>query len=230
MLRAASERDEKGRLVCRVQAAPKPTFAWTRAGKILNNTHSGGKYLIESRQIDPLTYESVLMVDKVETNDYGSYECRATNEQGTSRENIRLDVTSKPEAPLSLNVLNTTHDSVSLAWTPGFDGGLKTTYQLRYRDTSGGSYRYVDSQSNIYKLDVEGLRPNTIYVFSITAMNKLGNSAWLPDNTKAHTKGRFDIVYLHDLDFIMIKREKKIRVNSLWKFYAEKFCTHRKFA
>lgn len=190
MLRAASERDEKGRLVCRVQAAPKPTFAWIRGQKTLNNTSSGGKYLIESRQIDPLTYESALLVDKVDSNDYGLYECRATNELGTSRENIRLDVTSKPDAPLSLSILNTTHDSVSLAWTPGFDGGLKTTYQLRYREANSASYRYVDSLPNIYKLDVEGLKPNTIYLFSITAMNKLGSSGWLPDNAKAHTKGR----------------------------------------
>lgn len=190
MLRAASERDEKGRMVCRVQAAPKPTFVWTRAQKVLNNTLSGGKYLIESRQIDPLTYESVLMVDKVDSTDYGLYECRATNELGTSRENIRLDVTSKPDAPLSLSVLNTTHDSVSLAWTPGFDGGLKTTYQLRYRDANAASYRYIDSQQNIYKLDVEGLKPNTAYLFSITAMNKLGSSGWLPDSAKATTKGR----------------------------------------
>lgn len=190
MLRAASERDEKGRLVCRVQAAPKPSFVWARAQKALNNTQIGGKYLIESRQIDPLTYESILLVDKVESNDYGLYECRATNEIGTSRENIRLDVTSKPDAPLSLNVLNTTHDSVSLAWTPGFDGGLKTTYQLRYREANAASYHYYDGLPNVYKLVIEGLKSNTIYLFSISAMNNLGTSGWLSDTTKAHTKGK----------------------------------------
>lgn len=192
MLRAASEKNEKGRLVCRVQAAPKPSFTWARSSKTLNNTQNGGKYFIESRQIDPLTYESVLMVDKVETNDYGLYECKAENELGSSRENIRLDVTSKPDPPLSLNVLNTTHDSVSLAWTPGFDGGLKTTYQLRYREASSSAYKYVDSLPNVYRLDVEGLKPNVVYLFSIMAMNNLGSSGWLPDTTKAQTKGNDD--------------------------------------
>ncbi|XP_070491537.1 nephrin isoform X2 [Chironomus tepperi] len=189
MLRAASEKNEKGRLVCRVQAAPKPTFTWARSQKTLNNTQNSGKYFIESRQIDPLTYESVLLVDKVETNDYGLYECKADNELGSSRENIRLDVTSKPDPPLSLTVLNATHDSVSLAWTPGFDGGLKTTYQLRYREASTSAYRYVDSLPNVYRLDIEGLKPNVVYLFSIMAMNNLGNSGWLPDTTKAQTKG-----------------------------------------
>jgi nephron len=196
MLRAASEQGAKGRLVCRVQAAPKPTFMWARALKTLNNTQSGGKYIIESRQIDPLTYESVLMVDRVEMGDYGIYECRATNELGTSRENIRMDITSKPDAPISLNVINTTHDSVSLAWTPGFDGGLKTTYQLRYREGNAASYRYMDGTPNVYKLDVEGLKPNTIYLFSISAMNEKGTSGWLADSLKAHTKGENESIFI----------------------------------
>lgn len=217
MLRAASEKNEKGRLVCRVQAAPKPSFAWARAQKTLNNTQNGGKYLIESRQIDPLTYESVLMVDKVETNDYGLYECKAENELGSARENIRLDVTSKPDAPLSLNVLNTTHDSVSLAWTPGFDGGLKTTYQLRYREASSSSYRYVDSLPSVYRLDVEGgLKPNSVYLFSIMAMNNLGNSGWLPDTTKAQTKGMY---YFKIIIEIFFKPIDDISILSFYFFW-----------
>lgn len=188
MLRAASNKNEKARLVCRVQAAPKPAFVWSRDGKTLNISQSGGKYSIESRQIDPLTYESVLMVEKVDTNDYGLYECRAENELGKSVENIRLDVTSKPDLPLNLNVLNATHDSVTLAWTPGFDGGLKATYRIRYREASSSRYHYVDSLPNTHKLIVEGLKTNTVYLFSIMAMNNLGESAWRPDLTKAQTR------------------------------------------
>ena len=188
MLRAASNKNEKARMVCRVQAAPKPTFAWSRDGKTLNMSHSGGKYSIESRQIDPLTFESVLMVEKVDSNDYGLYECKAENVMGKGVENIRLDVTSKPDPPVNLNVLNVTHDSVSLSWTPGFDGGLKATYKIRYREASQNRYFYVDSLPNAHKLIVEGLRANTAYLFSIMAMNNLGESAWRPDLTKAQTR------------------------------------------
>lgn len=188
MLRAASNKNEKARMVCRVQAAPKPSFAWSRDGKTLNISQSGGKYSIESRQIDPLTYESVLMVEKVDSNDYGLYECKAENEQGKSVENVRLDVTSKPDTPLNLNVLNFTHDSVTLAWTPGFDGGLKATYKIRYREASSSRYHYADSLPNAHKLIVEGLKTNTVYLFSIMGMNNLGDSAWRPDLTKAQTR------------------------------------------
>lgn len=188
MLRAASNKNEKARIVCRVQAAPKPSFAWSRDGRILNISQSGGKYSIESRQIDPLTYESVLMVERVDTNDYGLYECKAENELGKSVESIRLDVTSKPEMPLNLNVLNTTHDSVTLAWTPGFDGGVKATYKIRYRAPSTNQYSYLDGLPNSHKLIVEGLKANTLYVFSVMAMNNLGASSWRPDTTQAQTK------------------------------------------
>lgn len=188
MLRAASNEKEKARMVCRVQAAPKPSFVWSREGKILNASQSGGKYSIETRQIDPLTYESVLILPSVANSDYGLYECKAENEMGKSVENVRLDVTSKPDPPLNLSVLNATHDSVTLAWTPGFDGGLKATYKIRYREASAKTYFYVDSLPNAHKLTVEGLKTNTVYLFSIMAMNNLGDSAWRPDLTKAQTR------------------------------------------
>jgi hypothetical protein len=35
---------------------------------------------------------------------------------------VKLDVTSAPDAPTSLSVLNVTHDSVTVGWVPGFDG------------------------------------------------------------------------------------------------------------
>lgn len=188
MLRAASNKNEKARMVCRVQAAPKPSFAWSRDGKTLNVSHSSGKYSIESRQIDPLTYESVLMVEKVDSNDYGLYECKSENELGKSIENVRLDVTSKPDTPLNLSVLNSTHDSATLAWTPGFDGGLKATYKIRYREASASRYSYVDSSPSAHKMIVEGLKTNTVYLFSIMAFNSLGESGWRPDLTKVQTR------------------------------------------
>lgn len=189
MLRAASNKGEKARLVCRVQSAPRPSFIWSRDNRIINgSSQSGGKYAIESRIIDPLTYESILMVDRVDSDDYGLYECKAENEQGFNRENIVLNVTSKPDMPLNLNVLNTTHDSVTLSWTPGFDGGLKATYRIRYREGSAKSYSYVDSQPNAHKLIVERLKTNTVYFFSIMAYNSMGESSWRSDMLKVQTK------------------------------------------
>lgn len=188
ILRAASGENERGRLLCRAQAAPPPKFVWTYSGQNLN-VNKTWKYNVELKQIDPLTYESTLLIEKVGKNDYGNYECMARNELGSSKENVRLDVTSKPDPPLSLNILNTTHDSVTLAWTPGFDGGMKASYRVRYREYDSEHYKYEDGLPNSHKLTITGLKMNTVYLFSVMASNQLGNSNYLPDLTKAQTKG-----------------------------------------
>nr|XP_036227375.1 nephrin isoform X6 [Bactrocera oleae] len=187
LLRAASGTGERGRLPCRAQAAPQPIFIWRQEGKDLqvNRTY---KYEVEEKKIDSLTYESTLIIEKVAPADYGAYECVATNELGQTTEIIRLDITSQPDTPLSLNILNVTHDSVSLAWTPGFDGGLKASYRVRYREVNREQYKYIDSLPNSHKLTLSGLKTNTLYLFSVMAYNDLGNSKYLPDLHRAQTK------------------------------------------
>lgn len=188
-LRAASGGNERARLPCRAQAAPAPKFSWSHNGQHLD-VNKTFRYNIELKQIDSLTYESNLLIEKVANSDYGNYECIARNELGESKENVRLDVTSKPDTPITLNVLNSTHDSVTIAWTPGFDGGMKASYRLRYREANDNHYKYEDGMPNSHKLTISGLKANTAYLFSVMASNQLGSSNYLPDLTKAQTKGK----------------------------------------
>lgn len=60
--------------------------------KLQNARH----YYLFYCQIDQLTYESTLIVDRVGPADYGPYECLSRNELGFSSSIIRLDVTSAP--------------------------------------------------------------------------------------------------------------------------------------
>lgn len=191
ILRAASGENERGRLPCRAQAAPAPKFTWNFNGQNLN-VNKTRKYSVELKQIDALTYESTLLIEKVGKNDYGNYECVARNDLGQSKETVRLDVTSKPDTPISVNILNTTHDSVTLAWTPGFDGGMKASYRVRYREMNSEHYKYEDGLPNSHKLTISGLKMNTVYLFSVMASNALGSSSYLPDLAKALTKGKFN--------------------------------------
>lgn len=75
----------------------------------------------------------------------------ARNMLGFATQTVRLSVTTVPDPPTDLAVYNVSHDSLTLGWKPGFDGGLPATYRLRYRPAtssgnSGGpppNYRFV---------------------------------------------------------------------------------------
>uniref|UniRef100_A0A182M318 Nephrin n=1 Tax=Anopheles culicifacies TaxID=139723 RepID=A0A182M318_9DIPT len=187
MLRAASGSGDQARLPCRAKSAPEPTFHWIRSGQELN-VNQTSKYHTIQRQIDPLTYESILLIERISSADYGEYECRAKNDLGSGAGTGRLDVKSAPEPPTTLIVLNVTHDSVTLGWEPGFDGGHRASYRIRYREASSERYRYEDGPTNARQLTVSGLRSNTLYLFSIMAANVLGESRYLPDLTRAQTR------------------------------------------
>jgi len=82
-------------------------------------------------QVDIVTYESVLLVKHVRPSDYGGYGCVVRNEMGFATTTVKLDVTSAPDAPTSLSILNVTHDSVTVGWIPGFDGLYKTSCTVK---------------------------------------------------------------------------------------------------
>uniref|UniRef100_A0A182ND93 Nephrin n=1 Tax=Anopheles dirus TaxID=7168 RepID=A0A182ND93_9DIPT len=188
MLRGAAGSGDQARLPCRAQAAPAPTFHWIRSGQELPVNQSS-KYRALQRQLDALTHESILLVERVSSADYGEYECRARNDRGTGSGVGRLDVKSAPDPPSALTVLNVTHDSITLGWEPGFDGGHRASYRVRYREASTERYRYEDGPATGGRqLTLAGLRSNTLYLFSIMAANVLGESRYLPDLTRAQTK------------------------------------------
>ena len=73
--------------------------------------------------MDLVTWQSVLKVKAVQPSDYATYECVAHNELGSQRQQIVLGRPSPPDPPLELKVVNVSHDSATLSWQPGFDGG-----------------------------------------------------------------------------------------------------------
>jgi len=92
--------------------------------------------------VDLSTFETILLVNDVQSSDYGRYECEARNEKGFATASITLDVTSLPDPPLSLTVLNVTHDAVTLTWVPGFDGGMSSSFRIRYKPIDSSEYLY----------------------------------------------------------------------------------------
>lgn len=76
-------------------------------------------------QLDSITYESILSIHGIEPHDYGTYQCKATNSMGFRTHDVHLAVPGKPDPPLSISLVNTTHNSATITWEPGFDGGKR---------------------------------------------------------------------------------------------------------
>jgi len=187
--KSAGDEGQRAKLVCRAQGAPNITFTWSREGVTLS---ASDKYDITLTQIDLVVWESTLEVSALRSRDYGQYDCIARNEMGFNKTSVILTGTSRPDPPLTLHVVNASHDAVELSWKPGFDGGLPQAYRIRYRQIGTDFFKYVDAYPpNITVLSIGGLSLATEYLFGIMASNDLGHSNYTSDVVKAKTSSKF---------------------------------------
>ncbi|GCB81777.1 hypothetical protein scyTo_0021886, partial [Scyliorhinus torazame] len=109
--------------------------------------------------------------------DYATFTCTAQNSLGLDTFDIHLVSISRPDPPTGLSVLSKSHNSVTLAWNQGFNGGLEQTFQIRYTSAETLSYLYADVYpAQAMSFTITGLRAQTAYNFSVGALNTLGSS------------------------------------------------------
>lgn len=136
--KVAADLRETAEIVCKVQAYPKPDFQWTFGTNtapisMSSDTH----YEINTSSDSNDIYTSILKIHNVRHNDYGEYNCRASNSLETIRAPIRLQSKGPPEKPTNLDAAEIGSNFISLNWTPGFDGGLSNTkFFVLYRKVS----------------------------------------------------------------------------------------------
>uniref|UniRef100_A0A0N4V110 Nephrin n=1 Tax=Enterobius vermicularis TaxID=51028 RepID=A0A0N4V110_ENTVE len=128
------------RLRCRARGVPEVKFSWHFSGStvvIQNNA----QYTIISDSKNYPDYESTLIISKVDRSHYDrSIMCVAKNNMGEDTLDIKIGPPSAPETPTNLSSINSTKTSVTVKWNPGFDGGSRQQFQLRYRSVKGGNY------------------------------------------------------------------------------------------
>ena len=49
-----------------------------------------------------------------------------------------------PDPPYDVNFVNATHNSITIEWTSGFDGGSPQWFQVRYSETAEEGQKYED--------------------------------------------------------------------------------------
>ncbi|KAL3885782.1 hypothetical protein ACJMK2_025820 [Sinanodonta woodiana] len=185
--KAASVPGLTGRLSCKAEGSPQVSFKWKKDGSEIVAT--GEKYEIQEKVTDGVKYENILLIKEVSDEDYGVYVCIVGNSKGNDSYEIVFDGTDKPDPPYNIRFVNATHDSITIAWDPGFDGGLVQAYTVRYKPVSG-SHGYVQIDvippgSTLFT--VRGLELGTEYEFTVKAFNTLGHSEYQPLGIKVVT-------------------------------------------
>ena len=92
-------------------------------------------------------------------------------------------MTGKPDPPQNLKVTGIKVDNaatvaVNVVWTPGYNGGFEQEFVIEYRKQSSDDVFVkvaVDRQAGS-AYTVQGLDPQTVYVFKVFAKNELGTS------------------------------------------------------
>ncbi|XP_068214395.1 synaptogenesis protein syg-2-like [Palaemon carinicauda] len=187
--RAAADRGGTGRMYCEAEGAPEVRFSWKREGHLLSNGFRPEKYDNETEKIGLVSWRSTFYIRNVNDLDYANYECVAENDLGASTSVVKFSRPTRPDPPLSLKIVNSTHDTITVAWTPGFDGGKQQYFRLRYRSKSSSSYQFQDVyESGVYSYPVSGLSLGTEYLFSIMSYNDIGDSEYRGEFVRAFTR------------------------------------------
>ncbi|XP_075876403.1 roundabout homolog 2-like [Nelusetta ayraudi] len=167
-------------LRCQASGEPEPTVTWRKNGVSL-----AGK--------DPrfsLLEHGSLQIQNTKLSDMGLYTCVATSSSGETSWSAYLDVrdstdlidfvshnaTALPGPPSKPEVTDVTKSSISLSWEPGPESGSPvSSYVIEaFGQSVSNSWQTVADHVKTTEFTVKDLRPNTVYLFIIRAVNAQG--------------------------------------------------------
>ncbi|XP_068600470.1 roundabout homolog 2-like [Brachionichthys hirsutus] len=167
-------------LRCQASGDPEPTVTWRKNGASLL-----GKDLRFS-----LLEHGSLQIQNTRLSDMGLYTCVATSSSGETSWSAYLDVrdstdllefvshnaTALPGPPSKPEVIDVTKSSISLSWEPGPEAGTPvSSYVIEaFGQLVSNSWQTVADHVKTTEFTVKDLRPNTVYLFIIRAVNAQG--------------------------------------------------------
>ncbi|XP_077448156.1 roundabout homolog 2-like isoform X1 [Stigmatopora argus] len=167
-------------LRCQASGDPQPTITWRKNGVSLL-----GK--------DPrfsLLERGSLQIQNAKLTDSGLYTCVATSSSGETSWSAFLDVTDSADPidfmsnnltalggpPSKPEVIDVTKSSISLSWEPGPEAASPvSSYVIEaFGQSVSNSWQTVAEHVKSMEFTVSDLRPNTVYLFIIRAVDVQG--------------------------------------------------------
>uniref|UniRef100_A0A8C1SAJ8 Roundabout, axon guidance receptor, homolog 2 (Drosophila) n=1 Tax=Cyprinus carpio TaxID=7962 RepID=A0A8C1SAJ8_CYPCA len=186
--------DSVALLRCHASGEPVPTISWLKDGVSLL-----GK--------DPrmsLQDLGSLQIKGLRLSDSGIYTCVAASSSGETSWSAFLEVKESgslvvvkdrdenelPGPPSKPQVTDVTKNSVSLSWQPGLPGASPiSSYVIEaFSQSVSNSWQTVSDHVKTTQYTIKGLRPNTIYLFMVRAVNVQGLSDPSPMSEPVRTQ------------------------------------------
>ncbi|XP_051715393.1 roundabout homolog 2 isoform X15 [Oryctolagus cuniculus] len=180
-------------LKCKATGDPLPVISWLKEG-----------FTFLGR--DPratIQEQGTLQIKNLRNSDTGTYTCVATSSSGETSWSAVLDVTESgatisknydlndlPGPPSKPQVTDVTKNSVTLSWQPGTPGTLPASAYIieAFSQSVSNSWQTVANHVKTTLYTVRGLRPNTIYLFMVRAINPQGLSDPSPMSDPVRTQ------------------------------------------
>ncbi|XP_036379600.1 roundabout homolog 2-like isoform X2 [Megalops cyprinoides] len=172
--------DSVALLRCQASGEPAPTITWLKDGVSL---------LGKDPRLSLLDLGS-LQIKNTKLSDSGIYTCVASSSSGETSWSAFLEVRETggvtdslsqdsgdlPGPPSDLQVTDVTKNSVSLSWQPGPAGSSPVSSFVieAFSQLVSNSWQTVADHVKGTQFTVTGLRPNTIYLFIVRAVNTQG--------------------------------------------------------
>ncbi|XP_030606288.1 nephrin [Archocentrus centrarchus] len=168
-------------IMCQAEGIPRVDFSWEKNGLLMD--FANPRYEEVTVREGTFHTSTVRVVNVSALLDYAVFSCTARNSLGEDKLDIQLVSTNHPDPPSSFRQVSVGHDSVTLEWIPGFNGGLQQRFRIRYRWDQSVSFLYVDVfPPSATTFTVTGLQPVTTYNFSVNALNAIGESGYADNN------------------------------------------------
>jgi echinoid protein len=167
--RVAFDVGETAYIPCKVQSFPKPEFQWSYNGAMLNfDARHTRPYEFNISILANDIYVVTLVVQGIQSDDYGQYTCQAMNSMGNSSSGVVLQQKGKPSPPNHLRAVDNDVHSVLIGWDPGFNGGYDDTKYIVQYFSDDDTIKEATCLEN--PCNITGLREHTSYNFRVSSI------------------------------------------------------------
>ncbi|XP_038066086.1 tyrosine-protein kinase Mer-like [Patiria miniata] len=178
-------------LTCIAVGNTQPVMEWYSPNNtmITSDTHEG-KFFVTNEtsggdRVLGFEVTSKLTIKAVDSQvDYGVYTCISSN--GIGREdslNIILNGTRRPDKPTKAEITERTAETLTVTWTPGYDGGETQSFRVSYIKTSDSTEVFTEETDGKTTSTATGLDDYTEYEIRVYAKNAIGESSGYSSTT-----------------------------------------------